>query len=131
MVKGIIEVVDEDAVQIDGNFYRIGPKIKPELISKGECEYSIDDDEETVKFIRMDKPVKKQRTFGKNKPESNLNNNGQFRDPAEIIREGCLNSAVKIEIANQGEEKIDPKKVITIAKKFETYITGQVEPKAE
>lgn len=127
MVKGIIETVEDDAVEINGTFYRLGPKIKSELIGKGPCEYSLDEDGETAKFIRMDKPVAKQRTFGKPKPEAK-SEESHFRDPTEIIREGCLNVAAKICISNsKGDAVFTRKEVIDWAKAFEAYVTDNEE----
>lgn len=140
MAKGIIETIEDDAVEIDGVFYKLGPKVKPELIGTGSCEYSIDEDGQTAKFIRMDKPIAKKRTFGKPKQTDASNDNAPFRDPAEIIREGCLNAAVAISVANstfkncekpENDNSIKVADVISTAKKLEAYVTDQVEEKPE
>lgn len=133
MTQGVIDAVEEDAVKIDGNWYRLGPKVKAEYLRNGKCEYSVDEDGETATFIKMEKS-ETQRSFGKSKPKPLKSiNDSQFRDPSEIIREGCLMAAVKLSVANYGEgdRAVEASEVIRMAKKFEEYVADKVEAEPE
>ena len=131
MADGTVEIVEDDAVKIDGIFYHLSGNVKAEFLRPGKCEYSIGDDGESVTFVKMDKSEPKQRTFGKNKPKPTSNNDSQFRDPAEIIREGCLNAAVNLAAVNKENGAIASDQIIKNAKKFENYVIGKVEAKPE
>ena len=131
MAVGIIEIVEDNAVKIDGAFYHIGGNVKVEFLRPGKCEYSVEDDGETVTFVKMDKS-ERQRTFGKIKPKSTSNNDSQFRDPSEIIRQECLTAATAVSITNysfknakkpENDNSIKATEVISIAKEFEKYVT--------
>ncbi len=131
MAEGKVTAKENDAVQIDGIWYRLGEKVKANFLRMGECEYSVDpNDEESVSFVKM-KKSEKPKTFGKPKESSGGKGDGGWRDPSEIIRQECLNTAKDVLIANKEKEPIEWKTLLILAERIEQYVvTGEI-PKDE
>lgn len=122
-MEGKITDKENDAVQIDNAWYRLGEKVKSNFLRLGDCEYSIDtNDEETVSFVKM-KKSENSRTFGKSKPNhfGKENTNNQFRNPDEIIKQECLNTAKDILIANK-ERPVKAEDVVNMAILFQEHV---------
>ncbi len=123
MTEGKITAVDGDGVEIDGTWYRMGEKINPTYVKVGDCEYTPDIDGETVNFIRMKKA---ERKFGKPKSFGGARNSepvvSQYREPNQILKQECLNTAKDIMIANKDKDAIKPEDVVNMAVIFQQYV---------
>ena len=78
--QGIVETISKtnNAVQISGVWYDLGPKVKMQYIKKGDCEFSTeetDDDNDLVVFIKS------------GQSQNQTQNQGTIQNPGKVAVE--------------------------------------------